>query len=379
MKHIIVYFPYELQKNPKSGSGVRPKRIVEAFKRYCTEKELELVLISGTTSERERLIEQYKEQNRFSDALFCYMENSTMPYWFTDPDRKPKKLKMDSDFWTLLKKHHIPISLFYRDVYWKFDDMYVPPKGIKFLRYLMRKVYERELKTYEKSVDLLYLPSLEMNRYVGWKGTISELPPGMEDVQTEQRELALEKPFQAVFVGGISDQIGILMMLESFKQINEKETVVKLELVCRKEEYNKYKEMQQYEQYSWLNVRHLSGDELIDIYKHTHIALIPREKNAYHDFAVPVKLFEYLSYHLPVAATDCDAQARILTEQGFGTVSNVDKDHYAQAVLDLLQTDRYKEAKQQIEQNAKKNHSWYARVCQVAKDMENIRVGRNND
>lgn len=375
MKHIIVYFPYELQKNPKSGSGVRPKRIVEAFKRYCTENELEMVLIAGTTSEREEKIEQYIKQDRFSDALFCYMENSTMPYWFTDPDRKPKKLKMDSDFWKLLKKNHIPISLFYRDVYWKFDDMYVPPKGIKFLRYLMRKVYEKELKTYEKSVDLLYLPSLEMNKYVGWKGKISELPPGMEDVEAGKKDLKLEKPFQAVFVGGISDQIGILIMLESFKQINEQETVVKLELVCRENEYNKYKEMKAYEKYSWLHIRHISGDELIPIYDQTHIALIPREKNAYHDFAVPVKLFEYLSYHLPVVATDCDAQARILTEQGFGTVSNVDASNFAQAVLKLLQPDQYTKVKQTIEQNAKNNHSWYARVCQVAKDMEEVRVG----
>jgi glycosyltransferase involved in cell wall biosynthesis len=377
MKHIIVYFPYELQKNPKSGSGVRPKRIVEAFKQYCQNHKLELVLIAGTTSQRKTQIEQYKARADFQQALFCYMENSTMPYWFTDPDRKPRHLSLDSSFWKTLKQHNIPISLFYRDVYWQFDDMYVPPKGIKFLRYLMRQVYKQELRTYQNVVDLLYLPSLEMNRFVGWNGAVSELPPGMEQVEVKSGETApkLEKPYQAVFVGGISDQVGILMMLESFKLLNEKEEVIKLELICRENEYNKYKEMHKYEEYSWVSVRHLSGEDLIDVYKRSHVALIPREKNAYLDFAVPVKLFEYLSYGLPIAATNCDAQARFLTENGFGAVSNVDPKQYGAAIHDLLTPEKYSTAKQKIEQNAWNNHSWYARVCQVAEDMEQIREG----
>lgn len=379
MKHIIVYFPYELQENPKSGSGVRPKRIVEAFKKYCKEENLELVLISGTTSERQIKIDQYKARGEYDKALFCYMENSTMPYWFTDPDRKPKNVKLDSRFWGVLKQHNIPISLFYRDVYWQFDDMYVPPKGIKFLRYLMRQVYKKELKTYQKYVDLLYLPSLEMNKYVGWEGEVSELPPGMEKVdRSTSTNIKLEKPFQAVFVGGISDQVGMLMLLEAFKVLNENEHRINLELVCRENEYNKYEEMQKYEQYNWLTVSHLSGDELVQVYERSHIALIPREKNAYHDFAVPVKLFEYLSYGLPVVATDCDAQARLLKEEGFGIVSNVDPIDYGKAILELLQPDHYYETKQAIEIKAWENHSWYARVRKVADDMLRTKKGGAN-
>lgn len=378
MKHILVYFPYELQKNPKSGSGVRPKRIVEAFKQYCEEENHELVVISGTTSERQAAIEHYNARNDYHNALFCYMENSTMPYWFTDPDRKPKNVKLDSGFWNTLKQHNIPISLFYRDVYWKFDDMYVPPKGIKFLRYLMRQVYKQELKTYQKYVDLLYLPSLEMNKYVGWQGEVSELPPGMEKVEKRNNiPLKLEKPYQAVFVGGISDQVGMLMLLEAFKVLNENEHIINLELVCRENEYTKYEEMHKYEQYNWLKVSHLSGDQLIEVYDRSHLALIPREKNEYHDFAVPVKLFEYLSHHLPVAATDCDAQARLLKEEGFGAVSKVDPVEYGKAILDLLQPDTYNQTKQNIELKAWENHSWYARVRKVANDMLRIKEGRN--
>ncbi|WP_078431852.1 glycosyltransferase [Metabacillus halosaccharovorans] len=377
MKHIIVYFPYELQENPKSGSGVRPKKIVEAFKKYCEEENLELVLISGTTSERQNKIEQYKARDEYDKALFCYMENSTMPYWFTDPDRKPRNIKIDSGFWNVLKQKNIPISLFYRDVYWQFDDMYVPPKGIKFLRYLMRQVYKQELKTYQKYVDVLYLPSLEMNKYVGWQGNVSELPPGMEKVDISRKNMKLEKPYQAVFVGGISDQVGMLMLLEAFKVLNENEHTINLELVCRENEYNNYDAMQKYEQYSWLKVSHLSGQQLVEVYDRSHVALIPREKNAYHDFAVPVKLFEYLAYNLPVVATDCDAQARLLTEEGFGVVSKVDAAEYGKAILELLQPDKYMKTKQAIAMKAWENHSWYARVRKVADDMLRLKEKRD--
>ncbi|MFY4775148.1 glycosyltransferase [Metabacillus sp. RGM 3146] len=371
MKHILVYFPYELQKNPKSGSGVRPKRLVEAFKRYGEKQQVETVVISGQSKERKQKINEYLHQYNLSDALFCYMENSTMPYWLTDKDHVPRAIGMDFGFWKKLKDNHIPIGCFYRDVYWQFNDMYVPPFGKKFLTPVMQGIYRQELKAYHKAVDIMYLPSLEMNRFVNWTKKFDELPPGME--KTDEPEKSSNSIPTAVYVGGITDQIGILTMLEAFDEINGAGTNVQLDFICREGEFKKDQEIQKYQEKAWINIMHLSGDGLKEVYKKADIALIPREKNTYHDFAMPVKLFEYLSYHLPIVATNCDAQARLLEDNNFGIVSKVDKQDFKESVQKALKPEVHASMVSSIREHAFAENSWDARVEKVAKDLTIMR------
>lgn len=367
MSHIIVYFPYELKKNPKSGSGVRPKKLVEAFYRYGEKHHLEVVLISGNSKDRRKKIDQYHREYSMRDALICYMENSTIPFWLTDKDHVPRSIGLDSRFWKKLKQNNVPIGCFYRDVYWQFDDMYVPPFGISLLTPVMKKIYRNELKAYHKVVDVMYLPSLEMNRFVNWKKTFDELPPGMEKAEADINNNSVEQ--RAVYVGGITDEIGILTMLEGFKHINESSKVIHLDFICREEEFNRSKQIQEYAAYGWITVQHLSGSELISVYKNATIALIPREKNTYHDFAMPVKLFEYLSYQLPIVATDCDAQERFLEGNHFGVISKAEKHDFAAAVLRAIEPSNYEDLTTSIKERAFKNNSWDARVEKVMKDL----------
>lgn len=371
MDHILIYFPYALQENPKSGSGVRPKKIVEAFRAYGKENNLEAVVISGNSDERKKRTQDYIQSGLVKNASFCYMENSTSPFWLTD--KKPKNLGVDTGFWNYLKRHNVPISCFYRDVYWKFDDMYAPPKGINALRPIMKWIYNQELKAYAKVVDHLYLPSLEMNEYVAWKGSFGELPPGMEKLPQEEVSEAPAIP-KGVFVGGITDQIGIMTMLEGFDLIN-KETEVHLELVCRKEEYQRYPAMHAYENRPWLTVSHKSGAELKGVYKNASVALIPRERNAYHDFAVPVKMFEYLAYGLPIVATNCKAHARIIETEGYGVITEVSPEGFARGIQEAIDPSVYPNIKANVVDKAYERNSWRSRVEKVVKDMEAIQKG----
>ncbi|MGP4079008.1 glycosyltransferase [Pseudalkalibacillus sp. R45] len=375
MNLILLYFPYELQKNPKSGSGVRPKKITEAFQRYADSNNMRLEIISGHSEERKRLTESFKQKGLVNETLFCYMENSTMPYWLTDKDHFPRHPKTDASFWMYLKKHKVPISLFYRDVYWKFDDMYVPPGGKKVFTPIMRAIYQKELRTFSKVVDLLYLPSLEMNQSVGWTGEYSELPPGMEGMHVQSTQSRGKETASAVFVGGISDQKGMLMLLEVFKKINATKAV-DLQLVCRENEYRKYIEMHKYETETWLTVSHKSGQELKDVYEQADIALIPREINTYHDFAVPVKLFEYQSYGLPIVATNCKAQARILNDEKTGKTADDNAEDFSKAILEAIEPTNLQMMKENIINNSFNRHSWDARITKVVNDMTAIREGK---
>lgn len=294
-----------------------------------------------------------------------------MPYWLTDKDHVPRAIGMDFGFWKKLKDNGIPIGCFYRDVYWQFNDMYVPPFGKKFLTPVMQGIYRKELKAYHKAVDILYLPSLEMNRFVKWTKKFDELPPGME--KTDEPEKPSNSIPTAVYVGGITDQIGILTMLEAFDEINGAGTNVQLDFICREGEFKKDEKIQKYQDKAWINIMHLSGDELKEVYRKADIALIPREKNTYHDFAMPVKLFEYLSYHLPIVATNCDAQARLLEDNNFGIVSKVDKQDFKDAVQKALNPDVHASMTESIRQHAFTENSWDARVEKVAKDLTTMR------
>ena len=105
--------------------------------------------------------------------------------------------------------------------------MYVPPRDKKVLTPIMRFIYRRELSAFAKVVDTLYLPSLEMNKFVEWRGQYDEQPPGMENVeQSFEGDPVAPK---AVFVPGINDEKGMLMMLEAFSLLNS-EHEIQLEL-----------------------------------------------------------------------------------------------------------------------------------------------------
>ncbi|WP_157796561.1 glycosyltransferase [Bacillus sp. FJAT-45037] len=369
MKHILVFFPYELQKNPKSGSGVRPKKMVAAFESYANKEGIELVVISGQTKERQALMNQYKEDNRAKDALFCYMENATIPYWLTDPDHLPRHPRMDLAFWTYLKRNNVPIGLFYRDVYWKFDDMYVPPGGKKLFTPIMRAIYRKELSTFKKIVDIMYLPSLEMNDFVEWKGTFRELPPGMEFAPSTKQTKHEGDPWHAVFVGGITDQKGILLMLESIQQINDQGKQLHLTLVCREQEYKKYPEMHEFAKAEWCSVQHIAGDELKEVYDQADFAVIPREMNTYHHFSMPVKMFEYLANGQPILGTNCRAQARVINEENLGITTDDTAEAFLVGLEKMTDPVTYQQLQANVIENSFSAHSWEARIHQVATEL----------
>ncbi|MGD6816669.1 glycosyltransferase [Metabacillus sp. 113a] len=367
MKHAIVYFPYELQTNPRSGSGVRPKRMVEAFTRFGERENLKIVVISGQSRARKERIREYLENHDVKDAQFCYMETSTMPYWLTDKDHVPRAVGLDYPFWKKLKDNGVAIGCFYRDVYWQFDDMYVPPFRKKALTPIMRNIYRKELSTYHKVLEKLYLPSLEMNRFVQWEKDFDELPPGMGHATSRNHELP-EVP-TAIYVGGITDTAGILNMLEAFRILNHDAVNVKLQFICRDFEFEKYPEVQKFKDEPWISIQHLSGDALHEVYKTADLALIPYRKNTYHDFAMPVKLFEYLSYSLPIVATNCDAQSRFIEDNHFGVTAAVTKEDFAEAVKQALKPEIHQELVRSIQEHAFEKNSWDARVQKVAHDL----------
>lgn len=367
MKKILIYYPFPL-RDTKSGSAVRPLQLIKAFREYANQNNIEMIEVYGENKERKRKIKSLIKEVKPEEILFCYMENSTLPFWLTDEDHLPRTPFLERTLFRYLKKNNIPLGVFYRDVYWMFDEEY-PLKGYK--RTIMRKIYNAEYSLYKKYATHFFLPSMEMNRYVKFpEEKTSNLPPGGDNL-LEYHEDKQSNELNIIYVGGISERYGLNNMLKATKKAYEYNRSVKLHLVCRKEEYEQQKKIfLNINEPSWLKIYHAHGDELKEIYKMADVGIIPIRKNIYNDFAVPVKLFEYLSYGLPIISTDCNAQAHIIKKYEIGKVVEDDVKSLATGICYFQKQKNVQYHALKVKESLESHHLWIHRVKEIAQSLE---------
>lgn len=366
MKAVLLYYPFEIAENANSGSKLRPKEIYHAFKQWGADEGVEILLLSGDSLTRDKLFSQWKSAGKLNDLLFCYMENQTIPLWLTDKGHFPKKLLVDRSVMSFLKKHNVPVGVFYRDVYWKFDELY-PLKGIK--KNIMKTIYKIEEKFYEKYCDVIFLPSEAMGKYVDINKRMVALPPGgkLKEIKKKNRSHGIA---QGIYVGGINNEdYGLFLLIEAFEIANKDKKICELTVVCRADEYDKLpQEKKQYLQERNVTVKHLSGEDLNALYLEMDFAFIPRLRSTYNDFAIPVKLVEYLSNELPVVASDCTAQKEFIEPDQYGIICSDNAKHMAEGIRRMsAEFNKYRE---NIRRSFVDNHSWVARVKQIKQTLK---------
>lgn len=360
MESVLLYYPFQMAENANSGSKLRPIEIHRAFLEWGKKENIEILLLSGNSNERAKLYTKWKAEGKLDNLLFCYMENQTIPLWLTDEGHIPKNPFIDYKVMSFLKKKGIPVGVFYRDVYWKFPDLY-PLKGLK--RMIMQTIYKLEEKFYQRYCDVVFLPSNAMGSYVSINKSKVSLPPGGK--RREIRKLKHESPSQAIYVGGINNEdYGLFLLLDALKIANRKERICQLTVVCREQEFQSL-DLKRKDLFkdSSITICHVSGNELDELYKRMDFAFIPRYKSVYNDFSVPVKLVEYLSNELPVIATNCDAQKEIIESGKYGLICMDNPESMAIAIQEMNGlSEKFTE---NIQKTFINEHSWEARVKKV--------------
>ena len=363
MKNIIIYYPFTIASNPKSGSAIRPVEMLKAFKVYAKKHGLEVIVISGTSKERRMQWSKVMEERKYEQTLFCYSENQTIPLWLTDPGHIPKDWKIDKDFFQTLKKHHVPVGVFYRDVYWKFDELY-SLKGLK--KFIMQTIYKMEEKFYGKYVHTIFLPSDAMGRYVNINSTKMALPPGGRFAEISTTSNDIQQPFKGIYVGGINnDDYGLPTLVEAYELLNKDHVLGELVIVCRQDEYTQLSNIDKEKlNKPYISLKHVSGAELQQVYEEVDFAFIPRKRSVYNDFAVPIKLVEYLTAGLPIIATDCSAQEDFIKSGPFGVITGDDAESLVQGMHSIQP--HFAEFKNNIQQSFLQKHAWNERAEQAA-------------
>lgn len=350
MNKNILYITFVDFEEQKSGSSVRPKKMYDAFIKIGARVKL----LEGQQNRKyerwKRVIKYFKEikKNNY-DA--CYIEPPSGPIF---------NLCDHLLMLYISKIKKIPVGLFYRDAFWKLSEHY-SYKGLKAkIIVLMHKFDWRIIKFVSK---VIYFPSESFARYFECENKVI-LMPGAEVIE----DLAIGADNSFIYVGGVEGLYGSNLLLDSFKMAYEKNNSLKLNLVCRQEN----DVIRAYKNEDWLNlfVGKSGRKELKEIYDVSKYSIIPIIPGKYSNLAVPIKLFEYISYEKPIVSTNCLEIEKIITKYNIGKIANADKNSLSEAIISMASnTEKYCKYKENIKSKVLKNELWEDRVRLVIKTL----------
>ena len=98
---------------------IRPVRMLDAFR----ELGFEVLTVTGSARERSRRLRALRARLEGGQSIeFLYSECATIPTMLTEPRHLPPHPLLDPSLMRLVRRHGVPTSLFYRDIYWVFPD-----------------------------------------------------------------------------------------------------------------------------------------------------------------------------------------------------------------------------------------------------------------
>ncbi len=367
-KKCIFHVPNYIDVNRKSGSNIRPLKMINAFK----EIGYDVDVVMGYAKERKEQIKKIKQNIKNGIKYdFLYSESSTMPTLLTEKNHLPLHPMLDFSFFKYCKKNGIKIGLFYRDIHWKFD---VYRKNVSFIKRIVSiPLYKYDLLKYRKYLNVLYIPTKEMKKYLPKKNVICKkynidiLPPGCDNKNITFNEKEKNNILNIFYVGGISEHI---YNFEKLFAVVCKMKNVRLTVCCREPEWNNIKS--KYIKYINENIHivHASGQELEKYYKEADVCSLIFNRYEYMNIAMPVKLFEYIQNKKPIIATKNTAAGKFVEENHIGWTTNYEINDI-EKMLKMI-----RDNKSEIYEIQKKFNSiidentWNARVRKVVKDLK---------
>lgn len=312
LKKIIFHHPLPLNFDAPSGSGIRPVKMYQAF----LSMGYSVDLVVGYSKDRHDAIRKVISKIEAGEKYdFCYSEASTMPLSLTDKDHIPRKPLIDAGFFRYLKRNKIKCGVFYRDVYWKFERS---PSGLTkqcFKKLVARFFYSLELIIYKLYVDRVFVPSLGMGQYIPYvqRHKIIELNPGAISTSCPIKKLG--ENLELVYVGGTTGYYNINLLIQVVGEYFKDR--INLTVCTRTDDAHILRDAIKSIPIN-VTIVSRSGEELEELYKTADCACLYMEPTEYRKFAVPIKLFEYVSYGKPVIASSDTWVGEFVNNQGLG-------------------------------------------------------------
>lgn len=336
-----------------SGSSVRPHMMYDAF----LDLGIDVKLLEGQHNRR-------KERRSKVREILDWLNNNTPDFCYVEPPSGPFFNYIDLILLKKLREKGVPIGLFFRDLHWLYPE-FGGGYGSKIKRTIIGAMHRRDLRCFRKCCDIVYTPGEktgEILRNLGMK-KVKSLPPGGAISPMTDDNFSLKN---YIYLGGTSYEYGGLRLLDAFKRINKEETKANLIFIVNKDDEV---DLTEYE-YPWLKIVHtFNRNEIEAYYGQATYAMIPFRRVAYMDLAVPIKLFEYIGYGIPVISTDCEEISRILSFFNCGILSDDSIEGMAKVVESTLSDQElYKRLKGNTVKASKEN-KWLDRAARVVADL----------
>ncbi len=311
---VIYHYPYRFI-DLKSGSSVHMENLRKGFKKAG----FVLYEVIGNAFERRRKINAIKEKKSSLNQSACVFSWSPTSTTFASFWNLMHPF-LDLSFFLWCKKFDIPIGIFYGDVHRKFDFY---KKNVSFhKRIILFIFFWADWLIYRRIATLFFIPSKEMALFLPTaisRIKIREFPPGCFPQFIDKRK-NIDKRLQLLYVGSM---VPPLYNNQMIIDVVEKLAFVELTICCRESEWKKAKKKYKFCECDRIKIVHESGEGLKKLYEETDIFCLYWMPHDYHNFAMPVKIFESLGFGKPVIVTEGSKIAKFIKETGIGwTVKN---------------------------------------------------------
>ncbi len=359
-KRCIFHVPFYVDKNSPSGTNIRPTKIVEGLEKCGYSVDV----VWGFGKERKETINKIKLNiNNGIKYDFMYSESSTEPTLLTEKNHIPRYPFMDFGFMKFCKNKGIKIGLFYRDIYWRFPIY----NNVPFTKRSIAKLFYRyDLLNYKRNLDILYLPHKKMEEYIPikLKTRIEELPPAVNEIEVNNNTLESYQ-LKMFYVGGVS---GLYDMTELFKVFNEFKQGY-LTVCCRENEWKNVKGKYADLMSDNIEIIHKKGEEYAPYINSSHICSLLFQPSEYRKFAMPLKLFEYMSYGKPMISSKGTATGDFIEKKKIGWQIDYNKDDILSVLKELSHNFTDIEVKQKEILTILDENTWVSRAEKIIRDL----------
>jgi len=318
---LLLHSMYPLDRG-LSGPTVRINNMRDALQEI-----VDLDVVAGLRSRRALALARYIALGQLRGLAGIYVESST-----TLPS------PADIAFLAAARRRGIPVLTYIRDAYQLFPE-YWSGTGLK--QRVSRRLFIPTFRRLAQASSLVAFPS---------QGLADALPLGRESILLPPgapRPLNVRRRRRAnrlLFVGALRHAVlGAEILFEAMELVRAAGHPV--ELVCVSRPGDEPTQPLP----SWMRVQRTSGKGIHALLPEVFASVIPRRRSPYNDFAVPIKVMEYLSYGRPMLVTDCIETARIVRSAGSGLVVADTSTALAAGIIELSTgdpdaLDRYAEA-----------------------------------
>lgn len=319
---MLFYHPIDVDPNYRSGSTLRPGKMLEAFRAAG----YEVMMVRGNSASRKLTMQRVLENVRSGrqDLEFVYVELPNCPLTLSNANHWPPTPFLDFRYLRALKALRVPIGVFVRDLYWRFPSQLSDIATWK--RMILIPLFEYDYWKLSGVADVTFVPSLEFAKYLPANyitRRIVPLPPGADQYPRKAALRHGAEGLRVLYVGSVTPPTYDISPLLRAVQLLKTDTQVSFTICCYEDQWD--------QQSAWyanrgldprempsLEVVHKWGSEVAELYARADVAVIVLNETDYRRIAMPIKLFEALGHQVPLIVSESTAFGDFVAKTGVG-------------------------------------------------------------